>query len=60
MTEKTMMWVREPPIEEELKALFLELESILGEMGLLRSDYKEYRNLHFTRFCTDIHQLTNG
>jgi len=55
-----MMWVREPPIEEELKALFLELESILGEMGLLRSDYKEYRNLHFTRFCTDIHQLTNG
>ena len=60
MTETTRMskvgeWVRTDDHEEELRALFLELEHALREMNLLRADYKQYRTLHFAQFCVDVH-----
>ena len=51
-------WVGESTHEEELRALFLELEDALREMGLLRADYKQYRTLHFAEFCADIYRHT--
>lgn len=64
MTETTRMskvgeWVRTDDHEEELRALFLELEHALREMNLLRADYKQYRTLHFAQFCVDVHRFTN-
>ena len=64
MTETTRMskvgeWVRTDDHEEELRALFLELEHALREMNLLRADYKQYRTLHFAQFCADVYRFTN-
>jgi hypothetical protein len=53
-------WVAESTHEEELRALFLELEDVLREMGLLRADYKQYRTLHFAEFCADIYRHTTN
>lgn len=64
MTEMTKLrqdvaeWVGESTHEEELRTLFLELEDVLREMGLLRADYKQYRTLHFAEFCADIYRHT--
>ena len=52
-------WVGESNHEEELRALFLDLEAALREMGLLRTDYKQYRTLHFAEFCADVYKHTN-
>lgn len=52
-------WVRTDDHEEELRALFLELEHALREMNLLRADYKQYRTLHFAQFCADVYRFTN-
>lgn len=52
-------WVHESMHEEELRALFLDLEEALHEMKLLRADYKQYRTLHFAEFCADVYKHTN-
>jgi hypothetical protein len=52
-------WVRTDDHEHELRALFLELEAVLREMNLLRADYKQYRTLHFAKFCADVYRFTN-
>jgi hypothetical protein len=56
-------WVREvmpdgQTREDELRALFLELEDALRKMDLLRTDYKTYKTLHFAEFCAEIYQYT--
>lgn len=58
LMEKVADWVRTGTHEEELRALFLELEEVLREKGLLRSDYTKYRTLHFAEFCADIYRHT--
>ena len=40
--------------EQEIRCLFLEMEQSLQQRGLLRSDFKKYRNLHFSQLCRDV------
>ncbi len=44
--------------EQEIKNVFLVLEDVLKERGLLDTRYTKYRNLHFATFCRDIYGLT--
>ena len=58
LMERVGEWILAGTHEEELRALFLELEDVLREKGLLRSDYTKYRTLHFAEFCADIYRHT--
>ena len=40
--------------EQEIRCLFLDMEQSLQQRGLLRSDFKKYRNLHFSQLCRDV------
>ena len=63
MTTKVERWLHtELPNgrtrEDELRDLFLELESILEKKNLLRRDYKRFKTLHFAEFCHEIFSHT--
>ena len=59
LMERVGEWILAGTHEEELRALFLELEDVLREKGLLRSDYTKYKTLHFAEFCADIYRHTH-
>jgi len=40
--------------EDEIRHLFLDLEYTLQKRGLLRTDFKKYRTLHFSKLCRDV------
>ena len=39
---------------QPLNELFLDLENTLQVRGLLRGDFKQYRNYHFAEFCRNV------
>jgi len=45
-------WLEENKVA--LNDLFLDLEQVLKAKGLLRSDFKQYRNHHFAEFCRNV------
>ena len=59
MQQEMIRWLRMPlqdgqTPEDELRLLFLDMEQALMTKGLLRTDFKKYKTLHFSRFCEDV------
>jgi hypothetical protein len=55
---KITEWVNEHAFE--LQDLFMDLEESLRKMDLLVSDFDQYKQFHFNRFCEEVYRLANG